>query len=683
MRSNGPRRLAASSRRRPSSRGRKQRWWRCEDNGDRRISQDRRRRRRPGAAPSAPSAGPWRDRRGRAREGLRRRHALDHRRDRGGRRRRGERRADPLGRPACSIRAGVVRRRAWTARAFLRPQHLLPAARYLRTDRHRRSISRARLHLRAGSREDSAQSGRARTADVRHTHLAGRALRLARGSRPGDRRRDRAGDPWAKRRRRADGRHRGSGSGGIPASHRARARGLRPARGCGPRDRSGHLLLSAGCGPRVSGLVPRGGDRDRRAQPGHDGVRTARRVPRQVRAARGRRRSEHSTRNGGGGRGLRRTRPQARARGPSEAGPHDVARISAPRHRAREARRSRRGRAARHGREGARMTEKILPTTTVGSFGKPDYLTKARAQQARGKLGATELEELERKATVEWIRRQEEIGLDVLVDGEMYRGDMVVYFAERLEGFTIGGLVRSYGNRYYHKPVISGKVRRPKEMTVSWFEYAQSLTDRPVKGMLTGPYTMLDWSCNEAYPTRRDAVLSLAEVIRDEARDLERAGAKYIQIDEPAIHARPEEIEIAIEAMGIVTGGLSAKTISHICYGDFAAIYPAVLELPVDQLDLAMANYGYRWLELFDRNPFTKELAIGIVDAHTHETETVDVAAEGIRKGLRYVAADKLWPHPDCGLKTRTVEECVEKCVAVVEATRVVRKELAKTKVPA
>ena len=329
------------------------------------------------------------------------------------------------------------------------------------------------------------------------------------------------------------------------------------------------------------------------------------------------------------------------------------------------------------------MTQNILPTTTVGSFGKPDYLTKARAQHARGKLSPTELEELERKATVEWIRRQEEIGLDVLVDGEMYRGDMVVYFAERLEGFTIGGLVRSYGNRYYHKPVISGKVRRPKEMTVSWFEYAQSLTDRPVKGMLTGPYTMLGWSYNEAYPTRRDAVLSLAEVIRDEARDLERAGAKYIQIDEPAIHARPEEIEIAIEAMGIVTGGLSAKTISHICYGDFAAIYPAVLELPVDQLDLAMANYGYRWLELFDRNPFTKELAIGIVDAHTHETETVDVAAEGIRKGLRYVAADKLWPHPDCGLKTRTVEECVEKCVAVVEATKVVRKELAKTKVPA
>ena len=324
------------------------------------------------------------------------------------------------------------------------------------------------------------------------------------------------------------------------------------------------------------------------------------------------------------------------------------------------------------------MSDQVLLTTTVGSFGKPDYLQKARNANARGKLGESELTELERKATEEWIRRQERLDLDILVDGEMYRGDMVAYFAERLDGFRLGGLVRSYGNRYYHKPIIASKVARPKPMTVDWFRFSQSLTDRPVKGMLTGPYTMLDWSYNEAYKTRRDAALALAEVVRQEAEDLEAAGAKYIQIDEPAIHARPEEIEIAIEAMGVVTQNLKAKTVSHICYGDFAAIYPQVLDLPVDQLDLAMANYGYRWLDLFDRNPFTKELAIGIVDVHVHETESVEVAAEGIRKGLRYVSADKLWPHPDCGLKTRTIEESVEKCTAVVEATKVVRKELAK-----
>jgi len=329
------------------------------------------------------------------------------------------------------------------------------------------------------------------------------------------------------------------------------------------------------------------------------------------------------------------------------------------------------------------MSDQVLLTTTVGSFGKPDYLQKARNANARGKLGESELTELERKATEEWIRRQERLDLDILVDGEMYRGDMVAYFAERLEGFRLGGLVRSYGNRYYHKPIIAAKVARPKPMTVDWFRYSQSLTDRPVKGMLTGPYTMLDWSYNEAYKTRRDAALALAEVVRQEAEDLEAAGAKYIQIDEPAIHARPEEIEIAIEAMGVVTQNLKAKTVSHICYGDFAAIYPKVLELPVDQLDLAMANYGYRWLELFDKDPFTKELAIGIVDVHQHETETVAVAAEGIRKGLRYVSKERLLPHPDCGLKTRTIEESEEKCRVVVEATKLVRKELARQATPA
>ncbi|MBI3521683.1 MAG: methionine synthase [Chloroflexi bacterium] len=320
----------------------------------------------------------------------------------------------------------------------------------------------------------------------------------------------------------------------------------------------------------------------------------------------------------------------------------------------------------------------VLLTTTVGSFGKPEYLQKARNAFARGKLGKTELEELERKATTEWIRVQEDLDLDILVDGEMYRGDMVAHFAELLDGYTVGGLVRAYGNRYYHKPIISGKVARPKPMTVDWFTFAQSLTDRPVKGMLTGPYTMLDWSYLESYPTRRDAALALAEAIRLEAEDLDRAGAKYIQIDEPAIHARPEELDIAIEAMGIVTQNLKAKTISHICYGDFAAIYPKVLDLPVDQLDLAMVNYEYKYLDLFDRDPFTKEMAIGIVDVHKHALESVEEAAEGIRKGLKYVPADKLLPHPDCGLKTRPVEESIAKCRIVVEATKVVRQELAK-----
>jgi 5-methyltetrahydropteroyltriglutamate--homocysteine methyltransferase len=328
------------------------------------------------------------------------------------------------------------------------------------------------------------------------------------------------------------------------------------------------------------------------------------------------------------------------------------------------------------------MTDALL-TTTVGSFPKPEYLQRARNQRARGRLSTSELRELELRATREWIAAQEEIGLDILVDGEQYRGDMVEYFAQHLEGFRLGGLVRSYGNRYYHKPIIAGKLRRPKPLTIDMYQFAQSLTARPVKGMLTGPYTMLDWSFNEAYATRRDAALALAEVIAHEARDLERAGATYIQIDEPAIHARPEEIDIAIEAMHIVTDGLRAKTISHICYGDFAAIYPQVLELPVDQLDLAMVNYDYKYLDLFEAHPFTKELAIGIVDVHRHDMESVAEAAEGIRKGLKHVPAERLLPHPDCGLKTRTVDEAKEKCRVVVEAARVVRAELPTARVRA
>src|SRR3990172_6809822 len=210
----------------------------------------------------------------------------------------------------------------------------------------------------------------------------------------------------------------------------------------------------------------------------------------------------------------------------------------------------------------------MLLTTTVGSFPKPDYLAKARNQFARGGLSREKLKELELQAIKETIQLQEELGLDILVHGEMERGDMTTYFAENWEGFRISSPVRSYGNRYYRKPVVVDRLRRPKPTTVEYFQYAQSLTAKPVKGMLTGPYTMCDWSFDEYYPSRRDAVLALAKIVHDEARDLEAAGACYIPIDEPAISTRPDEIDLAIEAMEIVTDGLTATTISHICYGD-------------------------------------------------------------------------------------------------------------------
>ena len=327
------------------------------------------------------------------------------------------------------------------------------------------------------------------------------------------------------------------------------------------------------------------------------------------------------------------------------------------------------------------MTDVNLPgpglwTTSVGSFPKPDYIQKARGQFARGEIDREQLRELEKRATREWIEFQNSIGTDLVVDGEQYRGDMVAYFAEELPGLEIGGLVRSYGNRYYRKPIATGPIGRDKPITVEWWEYAQSLTDAPVKGMLTGPYTICDWSFNEHYSTRRDFVLDLAKVIRDEALDLEKAGAKYIQIDEPAASTRMDELDLVIEAMAIVTEPLTAHTITHICYGDFHRAYPKMLDIPVDQIDLEFANSEYSLLDEFSEDPFTKYIGLGISDVHTHTQEPVEELVDGIRRALKYIPPERIFVDPDCGLKTRTVDEAKESLASIKKAVDIVRAEL-------
>ncbi len=320
------------------------------------------------------------------------------------------------------------------------------------------------------------------------------------------------------------------------------------------------------------------------------------------------------------------------------------------------------------------MTKGLL-TTTVGSFPKPDYLMKARNQHARKEITDQELKALEQKATEHWVRVQEELGIDILVDGEMYRGDMVEYFAENMKGFKISGLVRSYGNRYYRKPIAVGPVGRGDAITVEWWKYTQSLTKRPVKGMLTGPYTIADWSFNEYYPTREAFILDLARAVHEEALDLERAGARYIQIDEPAISTRPEEMDLASRALGIVTKGLKAYTFTHICYGDFALVYDQLVNLPVDNLDLELANSNYDLLGMFRRKPTKKALSMGVVDVHTHVIEPVAEIKERIKRGLEAFPPERLFIDPDCGLKTRQEDEAVDKLRNIVAAVREVKKE--------
>lgn len=315
----------------------------------------------------------------------------------------------------------------------------------------------------------------------------------------------------------------------------------------------------------------------------------------------------------------------------------------------------------------------LLPTTTVGSLPKPDYILKARASFARGEIDYTELENLERKATEFWVRKQDEIGLDVIVDSEMYRGDMVAFFAETMMGFDRGGLVRSYGNRYYRKPIISGEVRWFQPITVKWWQFAQSLTSKPVKGMVTGPYTIMDWSFNEYYPTREKATIAIAHGIRKEVETLIASGAKIIQVDEPAISTRIEEMDFARNAMRIVTQGLNAYFICHICYGDFAPVYKHMLSLEVDNLDLETSLKTSVLKAFLETNVFDKDVSYGVLDVHSHLIEGTEEVKERIKQALSLFDSKALWIDPDCGLKTRLQDEAVAKLENMVKAVRQLR----------
>lgn len=322
----------------------------------------------------------------------------------------------------------------------------------------------------------------------------------------------------------------------------------------------------------------------------------------------------------------------------------------------------------------------LFPTTSVGSLPKPEFLKKARNDFKKGHLSRAELKKREEEATLSWIRRQEELDIDILVDGEMYRGDMVAYFAEMLEGFEEGGFVRSYGNRYYRKPAIVGPVKWKGPITVDWWRFAQRETKRPVKGMLTGPYTIMDWSFNEYYPDRRAAALALAREIRKEAEALVEAGAKIIQIDEPALSARPEEMPFAREALELVTRGLPAYFVTHICYGAFEFIYPGMLSLPFDNFDLELSNSGLDLLPYLKKHPFTKDLSAGIVDVHSHRIEDSKIVRKRIEGIAELVPPLHLWIDPDCGLKTRTEEEALQKLRVIRDAVEELRLKVGRKK---
>lgn len=274
------------------------------------------------------------------------------------------------------------------------------------------------------------------------------------------------------------------------------------------------------------------------------------------------------------------------------------------------------------------------------------------------------------------VKAQEIAGVDIFWDGEMRREEMTSYFAERIDGLTTYGPVRVWGNNYYKKPAIVNELGYRDELALSDYKFLRSITDHRIKVPITDPYTIVDWSFNEYYNTKEEAVYALAEVMNKEFKALVSAGANYIQIDSPAIAAHPNELEIAKNSIEIATNGVNAYIGLHICYGDYSKIYPQVLDFPVNQLDLELANKGFADIEIFKEYAFTKDLGYGCIDVHSIEVEPVEKIKENIEKAFEVVEPKRTYVSPDCGLKLLYPDIGFKKLKNMCEATKMLREEI-------
>jgi 5-methyltetrahydropteroyltriglutamate--homocysteine methyltransferase len=325
----------------------------------------------------------------------------------------------------------------------------------------------------------------------------------------------------------------------------------------------------------------------------------------------------------------------------------------------------------------------LLPVSSIGSLPKPRDLFRAEMAP----LAAQDQEAMrraQRAAVAMWLEVQRAAGVDLAVDGEQYRRSMTSYF---LEGWGCAGVdpdpVWVMDNMYGQRAVISRAATRPRALLVEWYRYAQECTPLPLKVTVTGPYTLRDWVFDRYYRTRRDAVLALAEYVREEVQGLASAGLRYLQVDEPAFVTRydqPDELDLAIEAMHRVVGGLppGVTVFTHMCYGAFHEVYPKMLELPAQVLCLELSHVSAELLDVLRRVPYPADrgMGFGVVDAMDPRVEGVEEIEGRIRLALQYFRPEQLWINPDCGLQTLPHDSAVGKLRNLVEATRRVRRGL-------
>ncbi|MCS7267265.1 MAG: 5-methyltetrahydropteroyltriglutamate--homocysteine S-methyltransferase [Geminicoccaceae bacterium] len=343
----------------------------------------------------------------------------------------------------------------------------------------------------------------------------------------------------------------------------------------------------------------------------------------------------------------------------------------------------------RRGAQRANLALPLFPTTTIGSFPQTPEVRRARAAHARGTISEGDYEAFLRAEIVRAIRWQERAGLDVLVHGEFERNDMVQYFAERLAGFLVTrhGWVQSYGSRCVRPPILFGDVDRPKPMTVETATYAQSCTDRPVKGMLTGPVTMVQWSFVRDDLPKDEVCRQVALALRDEVRDLEAAGIRIVQIDEPALREglplrraeRAAYLDWAVACFRLASSGVADATQihTHMCYSEFNDIIEAIAALDADVISIEAARSKMELLEAFTRFRYPNEIGPGVYDIHSPRTPSVAEMVRLLEIACERLAPEQIWVNPDCGLKTRSWEEVEPAITNMVEAARAMRRRYA------
>lgn len=333
----------------------------------------------------------------------------------------------------------------------------------------------------------------------------------------------------------------------------------------------------------------------------------------------------------------------------------------------------------------------LFPTTTIGSFPQTADVKSTRTAYKQGKITEKEYVEFNRKKIAECVELQEEIGIDVLVHGEYERNDMVEYFGENLDGylFTEKAWVQSYGTRCVKPPIIWGDISRSKAMTVDWSVYAQSLTKKPMKGMLTGPVTILNWSFPREDISLKESAYQIALAIRDEVLDLEKNGISIIQVDEAALREKLplrksdwycEYLDWAIKAFRLVHSGVKPETQihTHMCYSEFTDIIPAIDNMDADVITFEASRSDLTILDSLKENHFKTQVGPGVYDIHSPRIPTVEEIVAALEKMAEKIKPEKLWVNPDCGLKTRGVKETKPSLENMVEATKRFRKEFEK-----